>query len=73
MISGIVFLVSVIVAAGCGAIWGLWRGEKNNEWLKRKNEFLYHVLEVERKRNEALRKWIGIEQKIEKEKENVRS
>ena len=73
MIDGIVFLVSVVIAAICGAIWGLWQGEKNNSWLKKKNEALNQALESERKENKALRKWLRIEQEIEKEKENVRS
>jgi len=69
MVDGIVFLISVVIAAACGAIWGLWRGEKNNEWLKRKNEFLNQALESERKASESLRKWL----KFYRERENVRS
>jgi len=69
MIDGIVFLVSVVIAAICGAIWGLWQGEKNNSWLKKKNEALNQALESERKANESLRKWL----KFYREKENVKS
>ena len=69
MVDGIVFLISVVIAAVCGAIWGLWQGEKNNSWLKKKNEALNQALESERKANEALKKWI----KFYREKENVRS
>jgi len=69
MVDGIVFLISVIVAAACGAIWGLWQGEKSNTWLKRKNEFLNQALESERKASESLRKWL----KFYRERENVRS
>jgi hypothetical protein len=69
MVDGIVFLISVVIAAVCGAIWGLWQGEKNNSWLKKKNEALNQALESERKASEALRKWI----KFYRERENVRS
>jgi hypothetical protein len=69
MVDGIVFLISVVIAAVCGAIWGLWQGEKNNSWLKKKNEAINQALESERKANEALKKWI----KFYREKENVRS
>jgi hypothetical protein len=69
MVDGIVFLISVVIAAACGAIWGLWRGEKNNSWLKKKNEALNQALESERKGNESLRKWL----KFYRERENVRS
>jgi hypothetical protein len=69
MVDGIVFLISVVIAAVCGAIWGLWQGEKNNSWLKKKNEALNQALESERKANEALRKWL----KFYRERENVRS
>jgi len=69
MIDGIVFLISVVIAAVCGAIWGLWQGEKNNSWLKKKNEALNQALESERKANELLRKWL----KFYREKEDVRS
>jgi len=69
MVDGIVFLVSVVIAAVCGAIWGLWRGEKNNEWLRRKNEFLNRALESELKANESLQRWLS----YYRDKENVRS
>ena len=69
MVDGIVFLISVVIAAVCGAIWGLWQGEKNNSWLKKKNEALNQALESERKANESLRKWL----KFYREKENVKS
>jgi len=69
MVDGIVFLISVVIAAVCGAIWGLWQGEKNNSWLKKKNEALNQALESERKANELLRKWL----KFYREKEDVRS
>jgi len=69
MVDGIIYLISVIVAAVCGAIWGLWRGEKNNEWLKRKNEFLNRALESELKANESLQRWL----RYYRDKENVRS
>jgi type VI protein secretion system component VasK len=69
MIERILYLASLIVAAACGAIWGLWQGEKNNSWLKKKNEALNQALESERKANEALKKWL----KFYRERENVRS
>ena len=68
MIDGIVFLTSVVIAAGCGAIWGLWQGQKSNTWLKKKNEVLKQALESERKANELLRKWL----KFYQEESNVR-
>jgi len=69
MVDGIIFLISVVIAAVCGAIWGLWRGEKNNEWLKRKNEYLNRALESELKANESLQRWL----RYYRERENVRS
>jgi hypothetical protein len=69
MIERILYLASLIVAAACGAIWGLWRGEKNNEWLRRKNEHLNRTLEAELKANESLRRWL----RYYRERENVRS
>jgi hypothetical protein len=69
MVDGIVFLISVAIAAVCGAIWGLWRGEKNNEWLKRKNEYLNRALESELKANESLKRWL----RYYRDRENVRS
>jgi len=69
MVDGIIFLVSVVIAAICGAIWGLWQGEKNNEWLKRKNEFLTRALEAELKANESLQRWL----RYYRDRENVRS
>jgi len=55
MVDGIVYLASVVIAAVCGAIWGLWRGEKSNIWLRQKNQALNQALESERKANEILR------------------
>jgi hypothetical protein len=69
MVDGIIFLISVVIAAVCGAIWGLWQGEKNNSWLKKKNEALNQALESERKASESLRKWL----RYYRERENVRS
>jgi len=69
MVDGIIYLISVIISAGCGAIWGLWQGQKSNTWLKQKNQALNQALESERKANESLKKWL----KFYQERENVRS
>jgi hypothetical protein len=69
MVDGIVFLISVIVAAVCGAVWGLWQGEKSNTRLKQKNKALNQALESERLANESLRKWL----KFYRERENNRN
>jgi len=57
MDNNLFFLALIIIAAILGALWGLWRGERRNTELRRKNIELYRGLKSEQESNRMLRKW----------------
>ncbi len=57
MANGLLILALLIIAAILGALWGLWRGEKRNDELRKKNLELYRGLKSEQESNRMLRKW----------------